>query len=410
MDTPYHRASGVPEEMQNQGCKTAEIYGKRSDGSMTQEEYRAAMGDVVYLVSCAVNGIKPAEERISVMDLSRIYTAAQYHSLIAAVGMALQSAGIRDEQFAQAIAKAQRKNALLDADRTALFHRLEQKNIWYMPLKGSVLKDFYPQYGMRQMADIDILVDADRAKDVKAIMENLGFTTESFGRGNHDVYHKSPVSNFEIHTALFRPSHEKKIYTYYQDVKSRLIKDEGNRCGWHFSPEDFYVYMTAHEYKHFSGGGTGLRSVLDTYVYLKEKGEALDWAYIAREVEKLGISDFEAQNRSLALCLFGREKLTEQDEEMLEYILFSGTYGTVEHGISNKVEKLGGGLRGRAKYLLSRIFLPMESIKSVYPFFYKYKLLLPVLFFYRIGKGLTIRRRKVIGELKILTKRSRFLG
>ena len=165
--------------------------------------------------------------------------------------------------------------------------------------------------------------------------------------------------------------------------------------------------MTAHEYKHFSDGGTGLRSVLDTYVYLKEKGDALDWVYIAREVKKLGITDFEAENRILALHLFGGEKLTEQDEEMLEYILSSGTYGTLEHRVSNKVERLGGGSRGRAKYLMSRIFLPMERIKSAYPFFYKYKLLLPVLFFYRIGKGLTIRRRKVIGELKTLIMRRR---
>ena len=99
---------------------------------MKQEEYRAAMDGVVYLVSCAVNGKKPAAENTAAMNLSHVYTAAQHHLLIAAVGMALQSAGIRDAQITQAIAKAQRKNALLDADRSALFARLEQENIWYI--------------------------------------------------------------------------------------------------------------------------------------------------------------------------------------------------------------------------------------------------------------------------------------
>ena len=28
--------------------------------------------------------------------------------------------------------------------------------------------------------------------------------------------------------------------------------------------------MIVHEYKHYSGGGTGLRSLLDTYVYLRK--------------------------------------------------------------------------------------------------------------------------------------------
>ena len=148
-------------------------------------------------------------------------------------------------------------------ERAAILEKLEEAGIWYMPLKGSVLKDLYPRYGMRQMADNDILIDASRAEDVKSIMQSLGFTTECFGMSNHDIYHKPPVSNFEIHTALFGLSHEEKIYVYYRDVNSRLIKDEGKRCGWHFTPEDFYVYITAHEYKHFSGGGTGLRSFLD---------------------------------------------------------------------------------------------------------------------------------------------------
>ena len=88
---------------------------------------------------------------------------------------------------------------------------------------------------------------------------------------------------------------------------------------------------------------------MDTYVYLKKKGDALDWNYIAGELDKLGIADFESQNRSLALHLFSVEKLTEQDEEMLDYILSSGTYGTVQNCVSNKVKKLGGGMPGKSK-------------------------------------------------------------
>ena len=49
----------------------------------------------------------------------------------------------------------------------------------------------------------------------------------------------------------------KRMTEYYQDVKSHLILDEGSRYGYHFSDEDFYLYMLAHEYKHFSGSGTG---------------------------------------------------------------------------------------------------------------------------------------------------------
>jgi hypothetical protein len=371
---------------------------------MTQEEYRAAMDDVIYLVSYAVNGIKPAAERISAMDLSRVYTAAQRHLLIAAVGMALQSACIRNAQITQAMAKAQRKNALLDADRAALFARLEQENIWYMPLKGSVLKDLYPQYGMRQMADNDILIDASRAEDVKTIMESLGFTTERFGKDNHDVYHKPPVSNFEIHTALFGPSHEEKIYLYYRDVKSRLVKDKDNQCGWHFTPEDFYIYMTAHEYKHFSGGGTGLRSFLDVYVFWQKYGKELNLSYIEAETEKLGIADFEKQSRSLSLHLFGSEPLTSEDRETLDYVVTSGTYGTITHRVENKVKKLGGGTKGMIRYFFSRLVLPMNSLKTAHPFVYRHKYLIPFFTIYRLGKGLFFRWKRVYAVVKALLR------
>ena len=72
-----------------------------------------------------------------------------------------------------------------------------------------------------------------------------------------------PVLNFELHTTLFGSDHDETLYRYYADTKRLLRKDEDNNYGFHFSNEDFYVYMTAHEWKHYNGGGTGIRSLLD---------------------------------------------------------------------------------------------------------------------------------------------------
>lgn len=46
------------------------------------------------------------------------------------------------------------------------------------------------------------------------------------------------------------------------------------------------IYMIAHEYKHFSKGGTGLRSLLDTYVFLRHCDETLDKEYVESELKK----------------------------------------------------------------------------------------------------------------------------
>ncbi len=200
---------------------------------------------------------------------------------------------------------------IVDNEMARVLECLEAAGIWYMPLKGAVLKDLYPAYGIRQMGDRDILIDPDRAEDVRKIMESLDFTTEEYGKVHHDCYIKLPVSHFEMHRQLCDAMPGKQITEYYADVKSRLLKDEGNAYGWHFSPEDFYLYMVVHENKHYSSNGTGLRSLLDTYVYLKNV--ELDFEYVDAEAKKLGVAEFEKANRELAMHLFGGEMLTEND-------------------------------------------------------------------------------------------------
>ena len=349
--------------------------------------------DLIYLVSCAVNGVTPDAERVARMDLDAIYKLAYRHMLAATVAPALKAAGIQDRRFAKALEHSALKNSTMDMEMDAVFAALTEAGIWHMPLKGIVLQHLYPIYGMRQMSDHDILFDAKRADDVKSIMGKLGFSVEHFGASNHDVYHKEPVSNFEMHTSLFGSSHDEKMYKYYTDVEKRLLGDGYEK---HFSPEDFYVYMLAHEYKHYSMGGTGLRSILDAYVYLQK--ESLDMDYVETETENLGIAEFEAANRLLAQHLFSGGELTQADKDMLEYVLSSGVYGTINHRVENKMRQNGWG---KIKYALNRFFVPVSKknknyavYAGSYPFFYKHKILLPFLPLYRTFRAIKSGRFK----------------
>ncbi len=358
--------------------------------------------DVAYLAACAADGRTPDPARTAGMDPDALYRAAERHMLTGITAMALESAGITTPAFTQGRGKAIRKVAALDVERAAVLEKLEAAGIWYLPLKGAVLKSLYPALGMREMSDNDILIDAERADDTAPIMESLGFARNHSGRV-HEVWFKPPVCSFELHHALFAQKSNPQLYDYYKDVKSRLIPMEGTRFGFRFTDADFYVYMIAHEYKHYAGGGTGLRSLLDTYVYCRRKADTLDWAYIAKEMEKLGIAAFEAQNRSLALHLFGGELLTAQDREMLDYILTSGTYGTTEQRVANGVKRLGGGVRGKLRYMCRRLFPPMQTLLTVYPFFARHKYLIPFLPIYRF----VAHRKGVKAELKALSKKGK---
>ena len=72
---------------------------------------------------------------------------------------------------------------------------------------------------------VTIAVPQQYADDVRTIMEGLGFTTEHFDVGSHDVYYKKPVCNFEMHRALFGPEHEEKLYEYYVKHPERMPRE-----------------------------------------------------------------------------------------------------------------------------------------------------------------------------------------
>lgn len=122
--------------------------------------------DILYLVSCALHQTKPNVEG---MDLGKISEIAMSHTISFMVCMALESAGIKVDVLMDQKNRAIRKVMLLDSEREKIFSLFEKAGIWYLPLKGVILKEMYPVYGMRQMADNDILFDSTYRKEVKDI-------------------------------------------------------------------------------------------------------------------------------------------------------------------------------------------------------------------------------------------------
>lgn len=121
-----------------------------------------ATQNTLYLLSCAVNDTKLDNAKVGDMDLEAVFNVASRHMVSAIVAVALKSAGLTNRRFSQAFAQAQRKAVILNNDLAQIIASFEENGIWYMPLKGAVLKNLYPRFGMREMADIDMLIDVDK--------------------------------------------------------------------------------------------------------------------------------------------------------------------------------------------------------------------------------------------------------
>lgn len=358
--------------------------------------------DFIYLLSCSINEITPNKDRVIKMDLDKIYKLSNFHSLTAAIGIAIERAGITNEKFHKAYQKAIAKNLMFYQERMAIFEHFEKQGIWYMPMKGIILKDLYPRNGMREMADNDILFDSSKQKSVRDIMISLGYKVIMYDSSHDDTYHKQPIFNFEMHTSLFSSNHSRYLYEYYKNPKRLLIKDKNNNYGYHFSDEDFYVYMTAHEYKHYSVKGTGIRSLLDCYIFEKTKSTTLDRKYIESQLNLLNISYFERVRRKLAMKVFSTDTLPELNSEEMDMLMFYlsvGTYGLIENEINYALKT-----QSKFSFWLHKIFMTPKDMVVCHPFTQKSILLYPVGFVWHFIRALTLRRKKFIKTIKAVNK------
>ena len=161
--------------------------------------------------------------------------------------------------------------------------------------------------------------------------------------------------------------------------------------------------MLAHEYKHYTHFGIGIRSLLDIYVFLKRNRSNMDWDYIHQEIEKISLTEFEKMNLELSHKVFSGETLNDEEKQMLMYFVASGVNGNEENFWKNQFSKAIAGddsMAQKREYLLDRIFLRGERVKKQYPFFYRHKILLPCLYAYRLFKAAFINPKEVWAEYR----------
>ena len=288
-----------------------------------------------------------------------------------------------------------------------------------MVMKGVVMQNYYPRLGKRQMSDNDILIDPQKREMIKDRMLENGYEIVYYALEHPDTYKKFGTKfYFEMHHSLFfNIKRNQTEYDYYKNVKDTLVKVDGTDYAYKFTDEDFYIYLITHSYKHFTECGVGIRSLMDIYVYQKAKGDSLDREYIDAELSKLGIKNFESITSSLATVLFSEDfkppseignGLSDTEREMLEVHIFSGAFGTAEQSTKQLMKMMDSDKKitfgVRAKYFLRRLFPDMDYYKLNHPTVYKYKILIPFYWAWRIVRGIFRKPELNRRELKYIWK------
>ena len=385
---------------------------------------RRVYARMTYLAYCAVVGITPRVDVIGGVDIEAISAAARRHSIGALVYRALDSVGMATSELLREYSASVRRIILLDNERAEIQAWMEKQGIRYMPLKGVVLKDYYPEIGLRQMADNDILFDEKYRKTVRDYFKSRGYDVKCYNRGNHDVYMKNPVYNYEMHVTLFSHGYLRPMRERFINALDDAILVDGTKYQYRMNENEYYIYIKCHEFKHYTHGGMGVRFFMDNYVILKALGDRLDLDFIHGECEKIGIGDYEARTRALSLRIFDEDlliklceydgisdndPLTASERELFDFSCFAGTYGTVAQHIATNItrieEEKGLTTRGaKVRYFFSRMVLPMSAYQTAHPFIYKHKWLIPFHTVWRLISAVFTRPRTVWRQIKTIVK------
>jgi hypothetical protein len=312
------------------------------------------------------------------------------------------------------------KRDTLQMDAVKQMHRLfYEQGIDHMFLKGTRLKQLYPQTYWRSMGDIDVLIRPQMMKKVHEIMDALGYVNTS-NSTDHDMFVKDRDVIVEIHPKLINEATQKHN-TLFEDVWS-VVKEVGHH-EFAFPAEVELVYLLIHLAKHFSSSGVGLRSVLDIGVFIWKKGEAIDKTVLSKLLEQAQLPVFYQNMVALNRHWFGfpipfdptEEKVDEVfADRLLDYLIESGVHGKGKDfnsylaGIASKTAQSGDVAKGRRQFFFKMAFPSRQSMASTYPYLHKYKWLLPVAWFQRFWKLIfkktkrtfqSIRRLKVDGTV-----------
>lgn len=325
------------------------------------------------LLICAMRGEEGGRllaAEMSDEEIKQLYELAKKHDLTHLVGVALEDLEpqekVRYKPFFQAAVKSMYRHEWLVGEQNKIFALLEEQEIPYIPLKGSVIRALYREPWHRLSCDIDVLIPEEHLERASAALEaELAYT-----RGKKSPHELSFTAANGVHLELHFDVEENHVdgSELWNDAKP--LSDGSYQCI--LSTEMLLLAHVSHMAKHFVNGGCGLRPFLD--LWLMNEKLAFNREKLEKMLESHGLDEFGKAVFGLVDVWFEGKAASETEAAVASYVLPAGVYGDLDNRISVSLS------RGESKlaYAARRIFPPRSSLKIAYPVLEKHPVLLPV--------------------------------
>ena len=328
-------------------------------------------------------------------NLEKVYALAKKHDMAHLVGQAISMLDVPKSE-AQAKCKKAAVTAYgrylrLEHDFQQVCQALEEAQIPFIPLKGSVMRNYYPEPWMRTSCDVDILIKKAQMNIAgKVLTETLGYHQD--GNTGHDVSFYSPHgTHIELHFDLVEDGRVNGASRILGQVWENVSLRDGYSFWHEMSDEFFYFYHIAHMAKHFESGGCGIRPVVDLWLL----DNVVEENHLRRdELLQVGsLLQFATTVRKLSQVWLCGETADPVSVKLQNFLIHGGVYGS----ITNRVALQTNEKKSRLRYLWSRVFAPYEKLAAYYPILKKHHWLMPIM---QVRRWLMLLRPDVLKMAK----------
>lgn len=349
------------------------------------------------LIRFEINGTELCDDVKNLITpeiLSALFKLSKKHDLAHLIGDALDKNSLLPDnsetkkRFLQERNMAVYRYEQIQYEFEQICNTLDTGKVPFVPLKGSVIRQYYPEPWMRTSCDIDILVkENDLDKAIELLIDKLQYKSTK-ERTAHEV---SLFSNCGVHLELHFTIKEnvEKMDSLLGKVWEYSHRKEAEGYCYLQSNEFFFFHMIAHMAFHFITGGCGVRTFLD--VWLLRSKSFYDENIVVEMCKQTALKKFyDAMNQVISAWFCGSQK-TEVVLQIEEYLLEAGIYGSLHNRVA--VQQINDG--GKGAYILKRIFCPYKLMKNRYPILERHKWLLP---FYEIKRWFSILRGRGVNK------------
>ena len=362
---------------------------------MEEREIQELLIEILYASVNTAESNPSLNQRIANGNLEAVYRLAKKHDLAHIVSSFAYQNGIeiKNEELRAKLEKEEMVAAYRCERMKYSFEQickiLDEARISYVPLKGAVIRAYYPNEYMRTSCDIDVLIHEEDLNCAVECFEKNGYRFQK--KNYHDVSLYSPNrTHLELHFNVYE--NMDSLDKVLEDAWKYATLTQGSR--YDFSKAFFVFHMYAHMAYHFLSGGCGIRSLLDIWI-MEHK---MDAHYSCAEdlLKKAGIYTFASEMCNIANACFTSNERDEFSCLVLKYIYGGGVFGTKKNSVAVRRADAGNSI----VYVCRRLFLPYKSMVVQYPILKKCSLLLPACWIARcvsaVFKGKT---KKVASEV-----------